>query len=191
MIRIDADIDIDVADRDKFLSKINHVVARIDREDGYEKHNTGVYFQDIPRNPLDNIATIDHRDAEDLGYFKVDFLNVHFYKDIKSEEHLDSLLDKEPMWELLQHEEFVSKLFHINNHFELVNKLKPTSVEELAMILAIIRPSKSHLKNKEWNAIKKEVWLEPRDGYFFKRSHAFSYAMAIVAQMNLLTEKYS
>jgi DNA polymerase III alpha subunit len=81
-------------------------------------------------------------------------------------------------------------LFHIGEYFWLVDKLKPKSVEQLAMLLAVMRPSKKHLANKSWDKIEKEVWIAPTDGeYHFKKSHSISYSMAIVVQLNLLAEK--
>jgi hypothetical protein len=67
------DIDIDFADRDIILSQLTHRVALLDSG---KKHNTGVYVTEIPHNPVDNISTIEHKTAEDRGYFKLDFLNV-------------------------------------------------------------------------------------------------------------------
>ena len=180
------DIDIDFADRSIVLDKIKHRVAKLDTE---KKHNTGVYVTEIPHNPVDMLSTIDYEKAEDRGYFKLDFLNVSLYKDIKDEEHLIRLMKKEPMWELLQHEEFTDQLFHLNGHGTVVKKLCPTSVEQLASVLAIIRPAKRHLVNKTWNEIEKQVWVKPSDGsYYFKKAHAVAYAHAIVVQMNLLCE---
>tara|TARA_B100000927_G_C16468778_1_gene470719 strand:- start:98 stop:664 length:567 start_codon:yes stop_codon:yes gene_type:complete len=180
------DIDIDFADRSIVLDKIKHRVAKLDTE---KKHNTGVYVTEIPHNPVDMLSTIDYEKAEDRGYFKLDFLNVSLYKDIKDEEHLLRLMKKEPMWELLQHEEFTDQLFHLNGHGTVVKKLCPTSVEQLASVLAIIRPAKRHLVNKTWNEIEKQVWVKPSDGsYYFKKAHAVAYAHAIVVQMNLLCE---
>tara|TARA_B100000085_G_scaffold109366_1_gene99834 strand:- start:94 stop:660 length:567 start_codon:yes stop_codon:yes gene_type:complete len=180
------DIDIDFADRSVVLDKIKHRVAKLDTE---KKHNTGVYVTEIPHNPVDMLSTIDYEKAEDRGYFKLDFLNVSLYKDIKDEEHLLRLMKKEPMWELLQHEEFTDQLFHLNGHGTVVKKLCPTSVEQLASVLAIIRPAKRHLVNKTWNEIEKQVWVKPSDGsYYFKKAHAVAYAHAIVVQMNLLCE---
>jgi hypothetical protein len=180
------DIDIDFADRSIVLDKIKHRVAKLDTE---KKHNTGVYVTEIPHNPVDMLSTIDYEKAEDRGYFKLDFLNVSLYKDIKDEEHLLRLMKKEPMWELLQHEEFTDQLFHLNGHGTVVKKLCPTSVEQLASVLAIIRPAKRHLVNKTWNEIEKQVWVKPSDGsYYFKKAHAIAYAHAIVVQMNLLCE---
>ena len=180
------DIDIDFADRSIVLDKIKHRVAKLDTE---KKHNTGVYVTEIPHNPVDMLSTIDYEKAEDRGYFKLDFLNVSLYKDIKDEEHLLRLMKKEPMWELLQHEEFTDQLFHLNGHGTVVKKLCPTSAEQLASVLAIIRPVKRHLVNKTWNEIEKQVWVKPSDGsYYFKKAHAIAYAHAIVVQMNLLCE---
>jgi len=181
------DIDIDFANRDTILSKIQHRVARLDTG---KKHNTGIYTTEIPHNPVDNLSTIDYKTAEDRGYFKLDFLNVNIYKDVKDEAHLQKLMEQEPLWELLQHEEFVDQLFHLNGHGTVVKKLCPTSVEQLAAVLAMIRPAKRHLIEKTWTEIMKEVWTKPEnDEYYFKKAHAVSYAMAVVVHMNLLVEQ--
>ena len=181
------DIDIDFADRDIILSQLNHRVAKLDTG---KKHNTGVYVTECPHNPVDNLCTIDYKTAEDRGYFKLDFLNVSIYKDVKDETHLISLMRKEPLWELLEHKDFVEKVFHLSGHESLLRQLKPTSVSQLAAALAIIRPAKRHLANERWETIMKEVWKKPENGeYYFKKAHAMSYAMACVVHMNLICEQ--
>ena len=181
------DIDIDFADRNIILNKIQHRVAKLDTG---KKHNTGVYVTEIPHNPFNEIATIDYETAEDRGYFKLDFLNVSIYKDVKDETHLQELMEKEPLWELLEHKDFVDKVFHLSGHNSLLKQLKPTSVQQLAATLAIIRPAKRHLANESWEKILKEVWIKPTNGdYYFKKAHAVSYAMACVVHMNLLCEQ--
>ena len=87
----------------------------------------------------------------------------------------------------------MDQLFHLNGHFSIVSKLKPKTIEQLAAVLAIIRPAKRQLMYKQWEDIMREVWIKPTDGsYFFKKSHAVAYAQAIVVQMNLLTNaKYN
>ena len=183
------DIDIDFADRNVVLEKIPHRIAKL--ETG-KKHNTGVYVTECPHNPLDNLCTIDYETAEDRGYFKLDFLNVSIYKDIKDETHLMNLMRKEPLWELLEHKDFVDQVFHLSGHDSLLKQLKPTSVEQLAATLAVIRPAKRHLANENWTTIMKEVWVKPKDGeYYFKKAHAVSYAMACVVHMNLICESIS
>ena len=183
------DIDIDFADRDLILNKIQHRVARLDTG---KKHNTGVYVTEVPHNPVDNISTVDYKTAEDRGYFKLDFLNVSIYKDIRDENHLKKLMETEPLWDLLTHDEFVNNVFHLQGHGDVCRKLKPTSIEQLAAVLAIIRPAKRHLVNETWTTILKDVWNKPADGsYYFKKAHAVSYAMACVVHMNLICEKIS
>lgn len=191
-MKIDFDVDIDMADRNKFLELVSIIPASIEKEGAYTKHNTGVYFQNIPHLPLEGYSTIDYKLAEEEGWFKVDFLNNSIYTDIKDETHLDRLLNTEPMWELLEHKEVVEQLFHINNYHNLTAKYKPSSIEQLAMLLAIIRPGKKHLIGKSWEQIEKSVWIKPTDGsYFFKKSHAIAYATAIGVQLNLICEKLS
>lgn len=181
------DIDIDFPDRDIILSKLQHRVARLDSG---KKHNTGIYATEIPHNPVDMISTIDYKTAEERGYFKLDFLNVSIYKDVRDEQHLTELMNKEPVWELLEHKEFCENVFHVSGHDDVLRTLKPRSVEDLAAVLAIIRPAKRHLVKESWDTIRKEVWIKPTNGeYYFKKSHAFSYAVAVVVHMNLLCEQ--
>tara|TARA_A100001035_G_scaffold270563_1_gene257797 strand:+ start:949 stop:1518 length:570 start_codon:yes stop_codon:yes gene_type:complete len=180
------DIDIDFADRDQVLAKLKHRVAKLDSG---KKHNTGVYVTEIPHNPVDKLSTIDHKTAEDRGYFKLDFLNVNIYDKVKDEQHLKELMNKEPIWELLETKDFCDLVFHVSGHDKLIKKLKPRSVEQLAAVLAIIRPAKRHLQDDSWDKILNEVWVKPKDGeYYFKKAHAFGYAVAVVVHMNLICE---
>ena len=181
------DIDIDFANRDLILSKLSHRIARLPTG---KKHNTGIYVTEIPHDPIDNIATIDHKTADDRGYFKLDFLNVSIYKDVRDEQHLQDLMEREPIWELLRHEEFVDQLFHLKGHGMVTKQHCPTSVEQLAAVLAIIRPAKRYLIGSDWTKILAEVWTKPENGeYYFKKAHAMSYAFAVIVHMNLICEQ--
>jgi len=181
------DIDIDFANRDIILDKIEHRVAKLSTG---KKHNTGVYVTECPHNPIDNLSTIDYEEAEERGYFKLDFLNVSIYTDIRDEAHLQELQQKEPLWELLTHEEFNSKLFHVAGHHTVLEKMKPSSIEQLAAVLAMIRPAKRHLIGQPWDTVMTNIWTKPTDGsYYFKKAHAVAYAHAIVVHMNLLCEQ--
>ena len=187
MIR--CDIDIDLADRNLILEITKNISAARIEKGQLKKHNTGVYFQKIPYNPITNTASIDYETAENRGYFKLDFLNVSVYTDVKNEQHLNNLMNKEPLWELLQQEEFVNLLFHLKGHADVLKKTCPTSVEQLAAVLAMIRPAKRYLIGKDWTTIMTEIWTKPEnDEYFFKKSHAISYALVVIVHMNLLCE---
>ena len=187
------DVDIDFYDRDGVLKLFKHTPATIIKDSKTEKHKTGVYFHAVPEHPVTGHSSLDYKKAEDRGYFKIDMLNVNIYKEVKSEQELVELMIQEPDWDMLQDKNFVDKLFHLNGHHNIVNKLQPKSIEQLAAVLAIIRPAKRQLMYKQWSDIMKEVWVKPTDGsYFFKKSHAVAYAQAIVVQMNLLQKhKYS
>jgi len=183
------DIDIDFADRTKALELFDHVVAAIDDNGTYKKHNTGVYCTSIPYNPITGLSTIDYKQAEDRGYFKIDFLNVGVYEGVKNKEHLKKLLETEPLWDLLLADEFTQNLFHVNGHGSILRQSKPKSIEELAAVLAMIRPAKRYLIGKEWSTVMTEIWKKPEnDEYYFKKAHAVAYAAAIVIQMNLICE---
>ncbi len=184
------DVDIDFADREQVLKLLDHTTAMIKDGVKEKKHNTGVYFHNAPVNPFTGLSTIDYKSAEDLGWFKIDLLNVGIYNDFDSNEQIDDLLTKEPLWELLEHKEVIEQLFHIHNHSDTVIRMKPRSIEQLAMVLAVIRPGKKHLIGKSWDEIEREVWTKTEDVYSFKKSHAIGYAMAIVLQLNKLSYSF-
>ena len=186
------DIDIDFFDRESLLSKIPHVVASRIEHGEIKKPNTGVYLQPIPVNPLTGLASVDYETAENRGYFKIDFLNVGAYKGVESEEHINQLLSIEPLWELMYEKEVCDQLFHVNGYHELLQKLKPKSILELATVLALIRPGKKHLIEKcasqGFDSIQDEVWTKTEDTYSFKKSHSIGYAHVIVMQLNLICQ---
>ena len=186
------DIDIDFIDREQALSHFKHVKARREEDGKILKHNTGVYMHEVPFDYENNLCSIPYDEAENHGLFKIDFLNVSLYNGIKNEAHLQKLMETEPLWELLEQDDFTDLLFHVNGHGQILRKLKPTSIPQLAAVLAMIRPAKRHLIDQTWPDIMTEVWKKPEgDEYFFKKSHATAYAVAVVVQMNLICEQIS
>lgn len=187
------DIDIDFADRNRALKIIKHIVAsRVEKKSDLVKHNTGIYLQEVPIDIKNNLCSIPYDQAEEQGFFKIDFLNVSLYQGIRDENHLRSLLEQEPLWDLLEQDDFSNLLFHINGHGSILRTMKPKSIEQLAAVLAMIRPAKRHLVGKSWDDVMSEVWIKPdQEEYYFKKSHATAYASAIVVQMNLICESIS
>jgi DNA polymerase III alpha subunit len=186
------DIDIDFIDREQALKLFKHTAAS--RNDGGKlvKHNTGVYMHEVPVDPVSSLCSVPYEQAEEQGLFKIDFLNVSIYKGVRNEEHLTELLDTEPLWDLLLQEDFSNLLFHVNGHGSILREMQPTSIEQLAAVLAMIRPAKRHLIGKPWTTVMSEVWTKPEtNDYYFKKSHATAYAAAIVVQMNLICESIS
>ena len=186
------DIDIDFADRERALKLFEHTVAS--RLDGGEvkPHNTGIYVTAIPKDVRNNLSTIDYKTAEDRGYFKIDFLNVGIYEGVRDEAHLKQLMETEPLWDLLLDDSFNTLLFHVNGHGGILRTMKPQTLEQLASVLAMIRPAKRYLIGKDWTTVMREIWIKPEsDEYYFKKAHAVAYAMAVVVQMNLICEQLS
>lgn len=186
------DIDIDFVDRDYALTFFKHTPAGRIEDNRLVKHRTGVYLHEVPVDAVTGVCEIPYDQAEDQGFFKIDFLNVGIYKDVRSEAHLIELMNKEPLWDLLEQDDFCNLLFHVNGHGQILRTMKPTSVPQLAAVLAMIRPAKRHLVGKNWKEVGTEVWTKPTDNeYYFKKSHAHAYAVAIVVQMNLICEQLS
>ena len=199
------DIDIDFANREEALACVPHVPATIIKNKETIKHNTGVYFYDTPLvDPMTGYSSIDYRDANARGYMKVDFLNVFIYSKIKDEEHLERMLNQEPVWEILQEDDIVSgaktgePIFQLQGQIELLKKMKPKNIDQLAMLLALIRPGKKHLIDKSWDEIEKSIWEPIQIGsdeeeaqYGFKKSHAYGYASLVIVQMNLILEQFN
>ena len=186
------DIDIDFFNRDSALKCFKHIAAsRIDGDQSV-KHNTGVYFHSVPVDAAKNISAVPYDRADELDYFKIDFLNVNIYKGVRDETHLKELMGREPLWDLLEQEDFVNLLFHVNGHSKILKIMTPRTVEQLAAVLAVIRPAKRYLIGRPWEEVLQEVWTKPvGDEYYFKKSHATAYAVAIVVQMNLICEQIS
>lgn len=183
---MDIDIDISPSFKPEKLFNIRH--AAIVEKNELQKHLVGVYFQNIPLDPITNLAAIPYKEAQDHGYFKFDLLNLSILENFGSKEEIRKLLKKEPDWSLLEDPDVVAKLFHLSKHFDTVYKIKPKSVSELADCLAIIRPNKTKLvdkycKNKK--AVQKELYTK-RDASDLRKSHAIPYALLIVLQLHLI-----
>ena len=184
---IDADIDIDVADRAAALDGLCHVVAVEVHDNERRRHVCGVYFQDVPVDPLDGMAVWDYETAEDFGFTKIDLIHNSIYDTVRDEAHLIDLLVTEPPWDLFDDRDIVAQLHHVRGNFDAVQSIRPQSIEDLAICIAIVRPGKRHLIGQPRAVIDQEIWL-PVEKYYYKKSHAISYAASIVVQLNSLIE---
>jgi len=181
-----ADVDIDTGQRDNILNLIKHTPATLKHD---KKHNSGVYIQPIPINPLTKNSSLTYKDADERGYFKLDILNVNIYTEIKDSTHYEKLMSTTPPWEKLQEKDFVEQLVQINNQYDLLNLMKPDSIPRMAMFIAVMRPGKSYLRGRSWDEVSKTVWKkEPKAVYSYKKSHAIAYATLIALHMNIINE---
>lgn len=189
-MKFKSDIDIDTGDRDKILQHILHIPAAMREVTPIRKHPTGVHITEVPYDPVNNMCSLDYKQAEDRGYFKLDILNVNVYSQVRDELHLIELM-REPNWKRLKDRDFVEKVIHINNQYDTLCQFpEPVdSIPRLAMFLAVIRPGKKHLIGKTFKEISNTVWDKINTGYTFKKSHAVAYANLVVVHMNLLEEQ--
>jgi hypothetical protein len=185
-----ADIDLDLADRTQLISLINCIPARQLHQGQVRKHNSGVYVTDIPYDPLNECAAIDYETAEQLGYFKIDLLNMNVYQLIKSPEHYEEMLALTPPWERLWTDpDWAKNLVHVGNYTELLASMRPDSIPRMAAFISIIRPGKAHLQNRPWPEVFETVWDgDASRGFVFKHAHAIGYAALVALHMNLLNQ---
>jgi hypothetical protein len=184
-----ADIDIDFADRNQLLELIQHTPARQLHQGQVRRHNSGVYVTNIPQDPVNQCAAIDYKAAEELGYFKIDLLNMSVYQLIASPDHYATALAQEPDWaKLWTDTEWAQQLVHVGNYTDLLKEMRPDSIPRMAAFISIIRPGKAHLQQQPWDTVFETVWDgDESQGYTFKKSHSLSYAMLVALHMNLLT----
>lgn len=189
------DIDIDMKNREDVLSILKHYPASIINMDkqSFTKHNSGVYFQTVPHDPLTLLCSLDHKVMESLGFNKIDLLHNNIYKPLSNHNEMIQYLNMPIQWDLFKHEEIVTQLFQISNHYKTIKLYPPTSIEDLAILIALIRPGKKYLIGYSWETIKEKIWLKEQNDYVFKKSHAFGYAHVIILQLNMLCymENYS
>lgn len=187
-----ADIDIDLADRDQLLKLIRATPARQLHQGQVRRHNSGVYVTDIPVDPIEACAAIDYETAEQLGYFKIDLLNMSVYQLIRDQAHYDQMLAATPPWSRLWTDPaWASQLVHVGNYTDLLAKMQPDSIPRMAAFISIIRPGKAHLQNQPWPTVFASVWDgDDSRGFVFKKSHAVSYAALVALHMNLINSTH-
>lgn len=185
------DIDLDFPSHFDPLKYFKDAIrASMVKDNQLVKHPAGVYFQPIPVDPITRLAAIPYEQAEEIGYFKVDFLHLSLLDCFETKNQIRMLLNQEPDWSLLEDKSVVERLFQIHKHFELISQIKPRSVQELADCIAIIRPSKrqflyAYLKDQE--KVRPFLYRKNNeDKSSFKMGHAISYALNVVLQLHLI-----
>lgn len=154
-------------------------------------HPCGVYPQRIAVDPVTGLAAIPFKEAEELGFLKVDFLHLSVYQHFKARSEIEELLQKEPDWSLLQVPSVQAKLFQLAKHGDLLSDLKPRSILELADIMALIRPGKKQfigLYKKEREVARRVLYAKDESGYSFKRSHSYAYSYVVWLQLHLIEQ---
>ncbi len=97
------DIDIDLKtdfDPQKYFKEA--VRASMVKNGELIKHPAGAYFQPIPVDSVTGLSAIPYEQAEEAGYFKIDFLHLSTLDFFDNKQQIRTLIKKEPDWLLLQ-----------------------------------------------------------------------------------------
>ena len=170
------DVDIDVAYRDDILKLFPEALRGSQLSAGGNTlvpHNTGVYFQIMPVDPITGLTTFPYDIAEDLGYYKIDFIPFHIYEHVNDDDHLQEMIDiaESPdfPFEWFTERMFFEnnnqnlKLTHLGNYYELCQQYPPKYVFDVAILIALIRPRKNYLIGEKWADICEKIWLQLPD----------------------------
>lgn len=185
------DIDIDVRpdfDVKELFSEA--VEASMLRNGELVKHPCGHYFQNIPVDPVTGLSAIPFREAEALGFTKIDFLHLTLLSEFESKDEIRAVGNLTPDWTMLTDPEIVPQLFQLGKHLDTLCRIKPTSVQELADVIAIIRPNKRQYLDayvRDRAGVRPALYrTEEDDKSSFKKSHAIAYALTVILQINLM-----
>jgi hypothetical protein len=183
------DVDIDVftsIERERY--GIRAIIYDSDNQ-RITPHPCGVYFPDcgIPIDKETDMASLDYKQAEDIGFMKVDLLSNTVYDGFVNKQEVLDALHADVDWSRFREYDFVKSLPQLSEHVELVMDIKPESIDDLADILALIRPAKrqfidDYKVNKD--EVRKKLYIKTGKGIMFKKSHAYAYAAMLICFIN-------
>ena len=185
------DIDIDLKTSFDPVKVFERAVPAMMTKDGQlQRHPCGAYLQTMPVDPVTGLAAIPFKRASEFGFTKIDFLHLQVLDFFDNKRQIRVLLRKEPNWGLLLRADVVARLFQLNQNIDLVRKIQPKSIIELADCISLIRPGKIHLIDKyleDRDTVRLLLYRkDERDKYAYKKGHAISYAMIVVLQLHLI-----
>ena len=161
------DIDLDFPPSFSPEDYFEVVRASMVRDGKIVKHNVGVYFQRIPKASVSGFSAVPYKQAEQLGFFKIDFLHLTILENFNTKDQIRKLIKIPPDWSLLRIPSVVQKLFQLSKHYDVIQRIQPKSIQELADTIALIRPAKRYLLDaylKDRDVIRPELFRKPDEG---------------------------
>lgn len=187
------DVDIDVSPETVKTKYGTQAMVYNEEQAKVLPHPSGVYLEEVPVDEVTGLCAFDYEYGNDQGVMKVDILNNSVYKSFTSKQEVLDVINGDIDWKMFRKRSVVESLPHLSKHFDLVEKVSPTSVIELADILALIRPGKDHLIEpylKDRKRTRNNLYRMPKTGMYFKKSHAVSYAMMIICALAAQRTQY-
>lgn len=184
-------MDIDIDTPSSFDPKevfTDVVYASVINNGRFRKHPAGVYFQQVPTEPTQDVCCLPYDLAPHFDLFKVDFLHLSLLDVFDSKDQIRELMKKPPKWEMLEDEDVVAELFQLKNHFDVLQLIQPRSIQELADCVALIRPGRRYLLDQYKSdpvQSRAELYKLPLPKGCFKKAHAIAYAFNISLQLHM------
>lgn len=184
------DIDIDVPPNvDKGGIGVRQIIYDEDNK-RIRPHPSGVIIEPVPVDAITGNSCIDYNDADALGIYSVDILTNTVYSSFKNKDEVLKYAEQEPNWDMLLDDEVIKQLPHVAGNADVLKRIAPRSVIELADVLALIRPSKmkfidDYCKPSLRRSVRRSLYVPPKvGGIYFKKSHAIGYAVMIICVIN-------
>ena len=134
----DLDLDIPSINSESIRKGLDRASVKTEKGD-YQPHPAGVYFyKSIPQ--FNNQSILDYKVMEENEYQKIDILNNTYLDNISNEEMIEfvDLIEEEEIdWKTLW--EFENP-YQLSKYPGILREFKVSSVLDLAIVLAIIRP---------------------------------------------------
>lgn len=188
------DIDIDV--NSNFKPSSQWVKASINNEGKLTPHNSGYYTYSIPNlYPFVKLSLLSYDVLDNYGIDKVDFLKNNFYNNFKFQYEIDDLYNSPVPWANLSNKELVSNLSHVSGYYDQLQKFNISSLDDMADFLSLLRPGKCHLISSYLSDIilkekvRTEMLYSHTDSYYYKKSHAYAYALLVSIQIVYYSRK--
>lgn len=147
-----SDLDIDIPSSKSDYIKSSFIKASKNVNGLRSAHPSGIYlYNDLPA--YNGYMLMDYKVAEKNGYQKIDILNNTFLDDIECEyfsQYLELIENEQIDWNELYKYENAYQLSHYPN---ILKEFKVTSVMDIAIVLAIIRPG----SYKQYERMKKYI----------------------------------
>lgn len=135
-----SDLDLDIPAKKSDIIRDGLIKASVLNDRGnYQAHPAGVYFyKNIPS--FDGFAVLDYKEMEEKYFQKIDILNNSYLDDIsyeEMEEYLELIETENIDWKLLW---LFDTPYQLSKYPGILREFKVSSVFDVAIILALIRP---------------------------------------------------
>lgn len=159
-----SDLDLDIpSSQSKNIKDVLTRASVTNSRGELQPHPVGVYFyKSIPS--FDNMSVIDYKAMEEKEFQKIDILNNTFLDDITSDELNDyiSKIDNNKIdWQLLWD---YDNPYQLSNYPNILKEFKVSSVMDVAIVIAIIRPGALKNYDKMKNYIHTDKLLKKKTG---------------------------